>query len=146
MAAGGSSTGVSPRPILVGASHSFVRSPMREYHYPRPGVIACRLPRLPGGEENRSASAKASWRIPRPARPGRNVSVFLCCVGRFLFQGASYMRGDNPLMYKDTKRAFFNPVRQSFFGFFPILSGWTCGQRLRLPVLWRRFPRASSPE
>ena len=142
-AAGGSSTGVSPRPILVGASHSFVRSPMRVYHCGRPGVMACRLPNLPGGRGNRSALAKASWRISRPARPGRNVSVFVCCAQRVLFQGALYMRG-YPLMYKDTCRRFFNPDCPNFREFFPNPFELRC-ERLRCSrFLNRQFPTGSS--
>ena len=95
MAAGCGSTGISPRPILMGAAHDALRASNARVSLSCLCILAHRLPHLFAAWFCRSPGlATGSWRTGRPAdrlHTDRSYPSALCCAGGlppgFLCQG-----------------------------------------------------------
>ena len=97
MAAGCGSTGISPRPMLMGAAHDALRASNARVSLSCLHIIAHRLPHLFYGPVLSLSClavvpscglATGSWRTGRPAPHRQIVSVCLMLPVGFLCQGA----------------------------------------------------------
>ena len=124
MAAGRSSTGISPRPMLMGAAHDALWASNARVSLSCLRILAHRLPHLFYGSVlsltclvgvPSCGLATGSWRTGRPAPHRQIVSVFLMLRRRlppgFLCQGAiqgTTWKGGN------TQRPALNQLRSKF--------------------------------
>ena len=120
MAAGRSSTGISPRPMLMGAPRNALRAFNAGVSLSCLRVLAHRMPHLFCGlvlsltclvGVPSCRLATGSWRTGRPAPPRQIVSVCLMLPEGFLCQGAiqgTTWKGGN------TQRPALNQLRSKF--------------------------------
>ena len=120
MAAGCGSTGISPRPMLMGAAHDALRASNARVSLSCLRILAHRLPHLFYGlvlsltclvGVPSCGLATGSWRTGRPAPHRQIVSVCLMLPEGFLCQGAiqgTTWKGGN------TQRPALNQLRSKF--------------------------------
>ena len=120
MAAGRSSTGISPRPMLMGAAHDALWASNARVSLSCLRILAHRLPHLFYGSVMSLTClvgvpscglATGSWRTGRPAPHRQIVSVCLMLPEGFLCQGAiqgTTWKGGN------TQRPALNQLRSKF--------------------------------
>ena len=120
MAAGCGSTGISPRPMLMGAAHDALRASNARVSLSCLRILAHRLPHLFYGlvlsltclvGVPSCGLATGSWRTSRPAPHRQIVSVCLMLPEGFLCQGAiqgTTWKGGN------TQRPALNQLRSKF--------------------------------
>ena len=116
MAAGRSSTGISPRPMLMGAAHDALRASNARVSLSCLHIIAHKLPHLFYGPVlsltclvgvPSCGLATGSWRTGRPAPHRQIVSVCLMLPEGFLCQGGVSPR------YRQRRKVVFHSLRHS---------------------------------